>query len=144
MRYAGHGERRVSSRRGAAALELAVLLPLLGLVFAAAADFGRVYNVTQTLQDCAFAGAMYASGTVATSASLGPSGAATNAALATGSCLSPPLQSSNVSVVIDNAAGTATVTVTYEFPLVTPVLGPSGTVSLQRTAVMNIAPIPGT
>jgi Flp pilus assembly protein TadG len=131
-------------RRGAAAVEFAVLLPFLGLMFSAAVDFGRVYHVTQTLQESAFAGAMVASGTAQSSPTLGTATGAANAAIATASTLSPPLQTSNVSVVTGNPGGTASVTVSYEFQLITPILGPSGTVTLQRTAVVNVAPTPGT
>ena len=49
------------ARRGAAVVELAVLLPLLVFIFVVAVDFARVYYFSLTLQNCARAGAMYAS-----------------------------------------------------------------------------------
>ena len=48
-------------RRGAALVELAVLLPLLAFLFVIAVDFARIYHYSLTLQNCARAGAMYAS-----------------------------------------------------------------------------------
>jgi Flp pilus assembly protein TadG len=142
MRY--RNSKRIRVRRGAAATEMAVLLPFLGLMFAAAVDFGRVYFVTQILEDCARAGALYASGTAQTSSATGPSAAATTAACASGKSLSPPLQDQNVTVNIDSSAGTATVTITYAFQPVTPVFGTGGTITLQRSVLVNVAPLPGT
>jgi Flp pilus assembly protein TadG len=128
-------------RRGAAAAELAVLLPFLALLFVVALDFGRVFFVTQTLDQCAYAGALYASGTAWTSSSTGPTQAARTAACADGTTLDPPLQESQVDVAL--TATTATVTVHYQFQLLTPVLGPAGTVALQRSVTLNLAPVPG-
>lgn len=48
-------------RRGAAVVELAVTLPLLIFLFVVAVDFARVYYLSLTLQNCARAGALYAS-----------------------------------------------------------------------------------
>ncbi len=48
-------------RRGVAVVELAVLLPLLVFLFVVTVDFARVYYFSLTLQNCARAGAMYAS-----------------------------------------------------------------------------------
>ena len=48
-------------RRGAAVVELALLLPLLIFLFAVAVDFARVFYLSLTLQNCARAGALYAS-----------------------------------------------------------------------------------
>lgn len=48
-------------RRGAAVVELAVLLPLLVFLFVITVDFARIYYFSLTLQNCARAGALYAS-----------------------------------------------------------------------------------
>ncbi len=130
------------NRRASAAVELAVLLPFLGLMFTAALDFARVYYATQTLEQCASAGAMYAIGTAWTSASTGRTQAAQNAAVANGGSLSPALQPENVTVATD-AAGNATVTAAYDFALLTPILSPSGRLHLRRSATVNKAPVPG-
>jgi Flp pilus assembly protein TadG len=49
------------ARRGAAVVELAVLLPLLIFLFVIAVDFARIYYVSLTLTNAARAGALYAS-----------------------------------------------------------------------------------
>jgi Flp pilus assembly protein TadG len=48
-------------KHGVAVVELAVLLPLLALLFVIAVDCGRVFYFSLTLQNCARAGALYAS-----------------------------------------------------------------------------------
>src|SRR4029077_7450318 len=90
-------KKRFIIRPGVAATELAIWLPFLVLLFAVAVDFCRIYFTTQTVQNCAQAGAMYASGvspidTTTTTASA----AAVQAAVAEGTSLSPALQPSNV------------------------------------------------
>ncbi len=52
---------KLRARKGAAVVELAVLLPLLIFLFVIAVDFARVYYVSLTLTNCARAGALYAS-----------------------------------------------------------------------------------
>jgi Flp pilus assembly protein TadG len=53
--------RKAFSRRGAAAVELAILLPILTLMFVIVVDYARVYFFSQTVENCARAGALYAS-----------------------------------------------------------------------------------
>jgi Flp pilus assembly protein TadG len=136
------GARR-QPRAGTAATELAILLPFLALMFAAALDFGRVFNTTQVLEASASAGALYASGTAQTSSSTGNVQAAQNAACAAGASLVPPLQTGDVTVTVDDTAGTATVTVAYDFALLTPILGASSQIHLTRTVTCTKAPQPG-
>jgi Flp pilus assembly protein TadG len=54
-------QQRQVRRRGAAVVELAILLPLLIFLFVVAVDFARVFYLSVTLQNCARAGALYAS-----------------------------------------------------------------------------------
>src|SRR5881396_1398816 len=109
-----------AKRRGAAAAELAVLLPFLAFLFAVTVDFCRLYYQTQTVVGCAEAGACYAGGYSwpnqadanavqgASPGQLSPDSdtarieAARRAAVAEGASLSPPLQESNVQVSIAN------------------------------------------
>jgi Flp pilus assembly protein TadG len=135
--------RRRWNRNASAAAELAILLPFLTLMFTAAVDFGRAFYVTQTLEACAYAGALYASGTAQTTAAEGQIKAAQNAACASGTSLSPPVESGNVTVNADGAAGTVSVTVAYDFTLLTPLLGSTGPLHLTRTVTLQTAPIPG-
>jgi hypothetical protein len=69
--------------------------------------------------------------------------AAQNAACAAGASLVPPLQTENVTVTVDDTAGTATVTVAYDFALLTPILGPSTQFHLTRIVTYTMAPQPG-
>jgi Flp pilus assembly protein TadG len=124
-----------SPRRGIAAAELAILLPFLALMFIAAVDFCRVYYCTQTVQDCARSAAFYASGTSRRDPSTTTlEQAAKDAAIAGGQSLSPPLANSDVAVTIDNAS--ATVTITYSFPLFTNYFVVPNPIVIRRTVTM--------
>src|SRR5262245_15365408 len=46
-------------RRGAAAAELAILLPILAFLFAIGADYARIFHYSTTIANCARNGAMY-------------------------------------------------------------------------------------
>ena len=132
-----HRSIRNSKRRAVAAAELAIWLPFLLLTFTVALDFCRVYYATQTIENCAYAGAMYASGTASPRPDVSTaSAAAQDAALAEAVSLNPALPSGNITTSIAN--GMATVTVTYEFPFLTPFMGKS--VIITRTATMATAP----
>ncbi|AWM39079.1 TadE-like protein [Gemmata obscuriglobus] len=129
-------------RRGAAAVELALLLPLLALLFSAGVDFARALRTTQVLQSAAGSAGTYATGTAWTPASTTTTAdAAVAAALAEGAGLDPPLQASQVTIT--TVGNTVTVTVAYDMPLFTQFLIPAGTVHLERTAAGRVAPRPG-
>jgi len=59
MRRLRRSDRR--ARRGAVAVEFAVLLPFLCFLFVTAVDFARVFYLAITVQNCARNGAYYAS-----------------------------------------------------------------------------------
>lgn len=133
------GGRKVgASRPAAAAVEMALILPFLAVMFAATVDFGRVFYATQVLDTSAAAGLMYATGTAW--AATDTTTAAQTAAVTEGASLNPPLQTAQVTVTY--SGGKATVTVSYDFPLLTAALYGEDTVRLQRTAVGRIAPQP--
>jgi Flp pilus assembly protein TadG len=130
------------NRRGVAATELALWLPFLGLMFVIALDFCRVFHASQTIQNCALAGAMYSSG-VSTGKPGSPSdNPAVLAAIAEGASLDPPLGADNVAVVTSN--GKAEVTVTYDYRMLVNWTGIAGTWKITRTVSMNIMPASGT
>ena len=135
--------RRTTSRRGgAAAVELALLLPFLALLFAVVVDFGRVFHATQVLQTAAANAAAVAGGGTRVPASAGSTtDAAKAAAVAEGASLNPPLRADQVAVTV--SGGLATVTVDYDFPMVTAALYPGGAVQLRRTAAAPVAPRTG-
>jgi Flp pilus assembly protein TadG len=127
-----------SRRGGAAAAELALTLPFLALMFGAALDFCRVFCVTQTVQNCAWVGALYASGTATNPSAASPAEAARQAAVLEGASLYPALDPAKVSTVYQGT--TATVTVQYQFQALTPLVGIWGNVTVTRSASMAMAP----
>ena len=139
-RRATRARRAGGGRRGAAAAELAVLLPFLALLLAFAVDFCRVYHHAQVVQACAEHGALYASETAKRNpgTTTSDSDAAVQAAVAEGATLNPPLKSGNVSVNI--AGGAATVTVTYQLSTITSVPGMPATLTVTRKATVPVAP----
>jgi Flp pilus assembly protein TadG len=129
-------------RPGVAASELAVWLPFLVLLFTVAVDFCRVYFVTQTVQNCAWAGAMYASGvTPVDTTTTNATDAAIQAAVAEGTALSPALKASNVNV--SSSGGNSVVTVSYDFTFLTRLPGLAQTVTITRTTTMATLPPAG-
>lgn len=129
---------RAEVRSGAAAVELAILLPFLALAFGVALDFCRVYQATQTIQAAAYAGSLYASGTAYAATGTSLEDAARQAVLTEAASLQPPLTADQITV--DFTATKATVTVGYAVPLLTPVLAGSSAVAVTRSVTMNVAP----
>lgn len=127
-------------RRGAVALELALVLPLLAVVFAMAVDFGRVFHASQVLQSAADAGAGVASGNTWVPAG-DPDNATRAAAVSAAATLNPPLRTDQVTVTTSGSQ--VTVAAEYDFPLLTAVLVPDGTVRLRRTVTARTAPRAG-
>src|SRR5262245_24006581 len=75
------------ARRGAAAVELAVLLPVIVFLFVIAVDFGRVFYFSQVIENCARNGAIYGSNLTTAQS---PYSSIQEAALAEAQTLSPP------------------------------------------------------
>src|SRR5262245_5141846 len=130
--------RQHRKRRGAAVVELALLLPFLMLLFVLAVDFARVFYCSLIVNNCARAGAMYASDPVAAAES--PFASLQAAALADATNLSP--QPTVTSVQGTDALGQpyVEVTVSYPFTTVTGYLGSVGNVQLSRKVRSAIAP----
>lgn len=133
-----------SNRRpGAAAIELAVVLPLLIFIFGAAVDYARIFHATQVVSAATGNGAQYASGThwVPGSSNTANADAARAAILAEGAELDPPLSAENISITTDGAY--SVVTVTYDMPLILNVLYSGRSVAISRTAKVRYALRPG-
>jgi len=128
-------------RRAAAAVEMAVVLPFVALLFMVAVDFCRVFHCTQTVQGCAQTAALYASGTALPPPGSSPNGAAQQAAVADGAALDPPLQAGDVAIAGDGS--TVTVTVTYRFQTFVPYPGLPQPLVIVRTAQLPVAPAVG-
>jgi len=125
-------------RRGVAAVEFALLLPILTLLFVLAVDFSRVYYSALTVTNCARSGAIWASDPKAQSES--PFASMSAAALADATNLSP-------TPTVTSATGTdalgqsyVEVTVTYNFKSITSYLGTKGNVTLARKVRTAVAP----
>jgi Flp pilus assembly protein TadG len=140
---------RAARRQGAAAAELALMLPVLTFVFIVAIDFCRLFYAYNVITNCARNGALwasdpYANGTVTPSQS--PYATVQDAALADANNLSTPaptVAQSPTSPVLPGA--TVSVTVTYNFSMVSSYLG-FGSLSLSRSVAMRVTqalPTPG-
>jgi Flp pilus assembly protein TadG len=125
------------SRRGVAAVELAVLLPFLLFIFVAAVDFGRVFYYEVAVTNCALSGALYGS-TDATHA------ADTQGIQAAAKAEAPELSSilSVSSTTGTDSAGNpfVAVKVTYLFQTITNFPGIPSSATVSRTVQMRVNP----
>jgi hypothetical protein len=109
-------------------------------------DWARIFYYTQTIDNCAWNGAMFASNTLNTTNWQGSAIEITSveqAVIAGGASLNPPLTAANVAVVNGyDADGNSdvTVTVTYTFKPVAPFPGLPSQQTLVRKAQMRVAP----
>ncbi len=132
----------LAPRRAAAAVELAILLPLLVFLFVVAVDFSRIFYFALTVTNCARNGALYASDPVAAAES--PYRSSLEAALADANGLNPRPTVSAPSYGT-NADGSryVEVTVMYPFQTITRYPGVPSRVDLARTVRMRVArPLP--
>jgi Flp pilus assembly protein TadG len=128
-----------SSCRGVAAVELAVLLPLLMFLFAVGVDFARVFYFSLTLTNCARNGAIYRSDPVAAAQS--PYKSVEEAALADAANLSPPPTVQAVNGTDGAGHPYVEVTVRWQFATVTNYPGVPSPLGLSRTVRMRVAPL---
>jgi Flp pilus assembly protein TadG len=124
-------------RRGAAVVELAVMLPLLFFLFAVAVDFARIFYFSVTLTNCARAGAMYASDPTASAES--PFANTTAAARADATNLSPAPTISSVNGTDGNGRPYVEVTAAYTFNTITGFPGVPSQINLTRKVRMNVS-----
>ncbi len=132
--------RSVSRRKGAAAVELAVLLPLLTFLFLIATDYARIFYYSLTLENCARNGALCASNAFNYPM---PYSSVAQAAIADGASLSPALTASDVTVTNGtdaNGNSSVTVTINYTFQTITNYPGLPSSVNLVRSVEMRVAP----
>jgi Flp pilus assembly protein TadG len=125
-------------RRGAATVELAVLLPFLVFVFVLAVDWARVFYYSVIITNSARQGALYASDP--TTQSQSPYASVSDAALADAGDIQPPPTVTTTSGVDSAGYSYVDVTVSWQFVTVTnyPFIGSS--VQLSRTARARVAP----
>jgi Flp pilus assembly protein TadG len=152
MRRLRHPNRR-ARRRGAVAVEFAVLLPFLCFMFVTAVDFARVFYLAITVQNCARNGAYYASNypnsdyvyndiygyTSLNDAVLRDAGnlspAPTYTVYYSDNATGPFTQT-----VSPESGGFVQVTVNWTFQTITNYPGVPNNVTLQRSCIMQMAP----
>jgi Flp pilus assembly protein TadG len=124
-------------RSATAVVELAVLLPLLILLFLVAVDFARVFYFSLTLTNCARAGALYASDPVAATESPFPD--FQSAALADCTNITPQPTITSTNGVDTSGRAFVAVTANYSFNTVTKFPVIPSQVQLTRTVRMYVA-----
>ena len=134
-----------SERRGAAAVELAVLAPFLLFLFLVTVDFARVFYVQLTLNDCARNGALFAANlrSYQETGWIKPYDNAITPAVAAGQNVNPPLQADQVTVtssVGSDGNPNVTVTINYPFNAISQFPGLGKAVNLKASASMRVAP----
>ena len=127
-------------RRGAATVEMAVLLPVLALLFVITVDFCRIFYFTITVENCARNGALWACDAFAQSES--PYGTVTAAARADFPAdRSGQLQVSDPApVVTEGGVSYAKVTCTYQFNTLTQFPGVGGPWTVSRVSRARVVP----
>jgi Flp pilus assembly protein TadG len=126
------------SCRGLAAVELAIVIPPIILIFVGIVDYARVFSASVTLANCARNGAFYASD--AAFAASSPYSSLTQAATADASNLSPAPTVSSVNGTDGSGNSYVDVTVSYAFQTVANYPGIPNSVTISRTARMPISP----
>jgi len=140
MVFPNRSSNRGGRRRGGAATELAVWLPLLVFVLIVAIDFCRLFFDYTIITNAARNGALWASDSLAPSKS--PYTTVQDAALADANNLNPALTAANVTLSTGTVGGyqEVRVTVQYQFNMISTYLGFSN-VNLSRTVWMRVAPV---
>jgi Flp pilus assembly protein TadG len=136
MRCRASGGRR--KRRGAAAVELALLLPLLCFLFVIAVDYARIFYFSMTVTNCARSGGIYGSQNPNTANDQSGIVAACN--MDAGNL---DAQQMTVTSSTDSATSPTyvIVTVTYPFSTITNFPGITYTTDISRTIRVTVTPL---
>jgi Flp pilus assembly protein TadG len=124
-------------RRAVAAVELAVLMPFLLLVFAAGVDFARVYFTCVTVTNCARNGAVYGSQRPENSTDTAGIKAA---ALQDADVLASQMTVTSVTGTDTDGNPDVTVTVSCPFSMITQYVGVPQTINVTRSVQMRVTP----
>jgi Flp pilus assembly protein TadG len=124
-------------RRGAAAVELALLLPFLSFIFVAGVDYARIFYYYLTVTNCARSGALY--GSIDDAHSLDKKGIE-SAAKAESAELAPKLTVTSTTGSDSASNPFVAVTVTYPFKTIADFPGIPSAATLSRTVQMRVAP----
>ena len=137
MRNTPHAPRRRTARRGAAAVEFAVVAPFLMFLFIIAMDWGRLFYHSIIVNNCARNGAMYAADPWATARS--PYTSLSQAALADAPNLNPAPDVTSSSGT-DSFGNYVDCTVSYTFKTITKYPGVPSSNPIVRTVRIYQAP----
>ena len=131
-------EAPAESRRGTAAVELALLSPVLCLLFVLAIDYARIFYFTMVVTNCARSGALYGSQNPTTAND--QSGISAAAGMDAGNLNSQKL---TVSSSTDSASSPTyvLVTVTYPFTTISNFPGIASTTTISRTIRLTVTPL---
>ena len=125
-------------RHGAAAVELALLLPFLILMFVVSVDYARIFYYTQVVENCARNGAFYLSDPKAPANNL--YSGVQQAALADAGGLNPQPTVSSSSGTDASGNPYVSATVAWQFKTISGYPGVSNSVNISRTVQMRQAP----
>lgn len=139
LRYRCKRRNHQAGRRGAAVVELAILLPLLLFLFVLAIDWARIFYFSLTLQNCARNGALYGSDAVAADSS--PYKSIQEAALADSKSLPSAPSVTHASGTDGDGNGYVEVTTSYTFRTFANYPGIPRETVLRRTVRMRTAPV---
>jgi Flp pilus assembly protein TadG len=133
--------RAQSGRLGAAAVELALLLPLLAFLFVIAVDYARIFYFTMVVTNCARSGAIYGYQDPAKANDQDGIKAAASIDAAN-------LDSTKMTIASSTDSNTnpsyVVVTVSYPFTTISNFPGVASTTTISRSIRMNVTPlIPG-
>jgi Flp pilus assembly protein TadG len=132
--------RRRTHRRGASAVELALLLPLLGLFFLVTVDFARLYYHYTIITNCARNGALYGSNPTAAAESPYLTLQAAAQADAQNNDLNPLPAVTSTNGTDSSGNPYIEVTVSYDFATISNYPGLANPINLSRTVRMRIVP----
>jgi Flp pilus assembly protein TadG len=127
------------SRRGAAVVELALLLPFLAFLFLIAVDYCRLFYYSQVVTNCARNGGIYASDPI--TAAMSPYPDLETAAKADASSdIQSQLKVEVSAVMTDSDGDYRQVKVSYPFTTITNYPGIPSSVTITRTVQVRVAP----
>jgi Flp pilus assembly protein TadG len=129
--------RKTGTRRGAAAVELAILLPFLAFIFVIAVDWARIFYFSVIVTNAARAGAYWAADP--TTQPNSPYTSVTAAALADAQDLKPA-PSVNANYGSDSNGSYVDVTVAYTFQTISQFPGVPNSTNVQHTVRMRVLP----
>ena len=124
-------------RQAAAAVEFALVLPLLCFIFVAVVDFGRIFYFSIAVNNCARNGALYGS---ADQAHALDTAGITTAAQKDAFNISPCQLNVSSSTDCSSNPTYVDVTVTYSFTTITEYPGIDGPYTVSRTVRMSVVP----